>query len=122
MNKLFNKLLNNISTLVDFDLTCFIKFDQYSFKLIDYYFMNGRDFDFQSILNNIETSKFLDIQKLILDKYNFSSSILSEFTLDNNQYYILSASNKVDQYTDNKKILHLKITESINELTILLEE
>jgi len=122
MKNLLNKIIRNLNTLVDSDVTCLIKFDQNIFKLIDIYKIEEITFDFQSIIDGVEIQDFSNIQESILIKYNFSSHLLSNFQLGNDQYFILSASKKVDLFNESNYSIHSEITQSIKEIIIFIED
>jgi PAS domain S-box-containing protein len=122
MTNLLQKLLKNLKSQVDSDLTCLIKFDQNTFKLLFIELNENESFDFQSIVKVDDQLDYSNIQKSIISMYNYSSHIQNNFIVGNNQYFILSLSKNIDNFTDIKHKIHLETTESIKELTILIEE
>ena len=115
-----NILIQSLRKLIESDLTCLIKFDQNRFKLISYSSKELLKLDFDSILTKNETPDFSSLKSSLLADYNLISNITNNFTLGNNQYFILSASTIKDHFNDQKRSLQSEISDSIKELTQLL--
>lgn len=117
-----HKLLGNLRKLVDSDLTCLIKFDQNTFKLLASDTQENFVFDFHSIIKKLDKLEFSILQDEILSEYKFQSSILETYTLGNYQFFILSASSVPHHFDKEKEKIQSELSHSIRELSYLADE
>ena len=117
MTKLLHKLLNNLCAITGADMSCLIKFDQNTFQLIDYYSVNPISFEFSSIVKNVESLDFINIQNQILSTFKYSSFLNNSFLLGNFQYFLFSASKKPNYFTANLNEIHFRMADLVKEMS-----
>ncbi len=116
MTKLLEKLLNNVSNLVESDITCLIKFDQNKFSLVKYSSRNKNIDDLNSILEKTIKSDFNKFNNEILSLNKYSDSIYESFNIGNFVYYLYSISSNSKHFDKKKKQVHSQILDSFKEL------
>jgi len=116
MNHLLKILLNNLQESLTSDLTCLIKFDQYTFSLVESISAEHLGFNFDSILDMMDSLDFDDIQIKIKSEYSISSYLSNSFHHGNLQYYVFSASRKADHFDEISKTIHFELTKATKEI------